>query len=181
MKKLVACALTLLVPALVLSVGAGAGEKKADADKELKAIAVLHPRSESKVHGVIHFVQKGDKVTITGQIKGLTPGEHAFHIHEFGDCSEAKGMSAGAHFNPEKEMHGGPEAEHRHVGDLGNIKADEDGKAVINITDTLVRLRGKHSIVGRSVIVHEKKDDFKTQPTGDAGGRVACGVVGRAK
>ena len=181
MTKLAACALTLLVPALVLSTGAGAGEKKATGAREIKAIAVLHPRSGSKVHGVIHFVQKGDKVRITGEIEGLEPGEHGFHVHEFGDCSDAKAMNAGGHFNPDKKMHGGPHAEDRHVGDLGNVKADDSGKAVVNISDTMVRLAGKHSVIGRSVVVHEKRDDLKSQPAGDAGARFGCGVIGYTK
>jgi Cu-Zn family superoxide dismutase len=122
----------------------------------------------------------GDKVRIFGVITGLTPGEHAFHIHQYGDCSDPKAIKAGAHFNPEKKKHGGPHDEERHVGDLGNIKAGDDGKAKIDITDSMISLRGKHSVIGRSVVVHEKADDLKTDPAGDAGGRVACGVIGRA-
>jgi Cu-Zn family superoxide dismutase len=180
MKKLAAVPLALVVPALVLSAWAGGDDPKM-AKKSHKAIAIMQPTAKSKARGVIYFVQKGKKVEISGEITGLDPGEHAFHIHEFGDCSDLEAKSAGGHFNPTNKMHGAQDAEERHVGDLGNIKADDTGKAVIKLTDTVISLKGKDSIVGRSVIIHVGKDDFKTQPTGNAGDRAACGVIGYAK
>jgi Cu-Zn family superoxide dismutase len=90
-------------------------------------------------------------------------------------------MATGGHFNPDKEKHGGPHDTQRHVGDLGNIEADAGGTATIKMTDKLVQLHGKHSVIGHGLIVHAKADDLKTQPTGDAGGRVAQGVIGVAK
>jgi Cu-Zn family superoxide dismutase len=183
MKKLVAVALALVAPSLLLNawVGAQDTEPVKKMAKAQRAAAHLHGRSGSKVTGVVHFVQRGKIVEITGEIKGLAPGKHAFHIHEFGDCSDPKAISAGSHFNPEKKKHGGPHGEERHVGDLGNIEADEGGKAVINIKDKVISLSGKHSIVGRSVIVHRDADDLKTDPTGNAGDRIACGVIGFTK
>jgi len=168
----------LLVPALFLSAGQA---PKMNMAAPTKAVCVVHPLKDSQAHGILVFTQEGDKVAITGEIVGLTPGKHGFHVHEFGDCSSPDGMSAGGHFNPDKEKHGGPHAKERHVGDLGNIDAYASGKAVIKMTDTLVQLHGPHSVIGRAIIVHAKADDFTTQPTGDAGGRVGCGVIGVAK
>jgi Cu-Zn family superoxide dismutase len=146
-----------------------------------KAIAVLHPTQGSNVAGAITFTASGDQVKVVGDVTGLTPGKHGFHIHEFGDCSDPKAVSAGGHFNPGHKQHGAPDAADRHAGDLGNIEADASGKAHIDVTDTVMKLTGNDSIVGHAVIVHEKTDDLKTQPTGDAGGRLACGVIGIAK
>jgi Cu-Zn family superoxide dismutase len=143
-----------------------------------KAICVMQSLSGSKVTGVVYFTQKGDMIEITGEIKGLSPGKHGFHVHEFGDMTDAKGLSTGGHFNPDNKMHGSPKAEDRHVGDLGNVTANKDGIAVLNFTDKMITLSGPHSIIGRGLIVHDKEDDEKTQPTGDAGGRVAGGVIG---
>ena len=145
------------------------------------AICVLSPTKGSNVMGTVVFTQKGDAVEITGDITGLTPGNHGFHVHEFGDLSSNAGLATGGHFNPEKEKHGGPHAAMRHVGDLGNIVADDNGKVTLHLTDKLIQLRGKHSIIGRGLIVHAKADDLKTDPTGDAGGRVAQGVIGVGK
>src|SRR4051794_35423007 len=125
-------------------------------DGPMQAICVIQPLSESKVSGVVYFTKKGDAVEVSGEIKGLTPGLHGFHVHEFGDLTKADGLSTGGHFNPEKKMHGGPHAEDRHVGDLGNVKADDGGVAKINFTDKLIKLSGPHSIVGRGLIVHAK-------------------------
>ena len=145
------------------------------------AVAVVHPTAQGKAQGVIWFTQRGDHVEINGEITGLTPGLHAFHVHEFGDCHSPDAMSTGPHFNPTGMPHGGPDHEKRHVGDLGNIRADESGKAVIDIKDTLVQLHGPHSIIGRAIIVHADPDDLKSQPAGNAGARIGCGIVGIAK
>jgi superoxide dismutase, Cu-Zn family len=146
-----------------------------------KAIAVLHSTTGSNVSGTVTFTASGDKVKVVADITGLTPGKHGFHIHEFGDCSDPKAASAGGHFNPGHKQHGGPDASERHAGDLGNIDADASGKAHLELTDRVMKLSGSDSIIGHAVIVHEKADDLKTQPTGDAGGRLACGVIGVAK
>lgn len=151
------------------------------ADEPQKAIAVLSPTANSKVMGTVTFTKTGDEVKVVAEITGLAPGKHGFHIHEFGDCSAPDATSAGGHFNPAKHQHGAPEASDRHAGDLGNIEADASGKAHLELTDKAMKLAGAESIMGHAVIVHEKADDLKTQPTGDAGGRLACGVIGVAK
>ena len=148
------------------------------ADESTKAIAVLSSTSGSKVTGTVTFTKSSDGVKVVAEVSGLTPGKHGFHVHEFGDCSAPDATSAGSHFNPTKDPHAGHNADKRHMGDLGNLEADASGKARLELTDKMMKL---DAIVGKAVIVHEKADDLKTQPTGDAGGRVACGVIGDAK
>lgn len=124
-------------------------------------------------------------VLVSGEITGLAPGKHGFHVHEFGDNTNGC-MSAGPHFNPEKKEHGAPSADIRHVGDLGNIDADAKGAAKINITDSLISLHGTNNIIGRTVVVHADIDDLGlgghelSKTTGNAGGRIGCGVIGFA-
>src|SRR5919201_2491398 len=147
MRRLATVFLALAMPALV------AADKRSDGKDDVegkhqgpqKAVAVLHGLGHHKVHGTVYFTAEEGGVTITGKITGLTPGEHAFHVHEFGDCSSEDGMTAGAHFNPEGKHHGGPDAEQRHVGDLGNIKADENGRVTLHMKDKLIQLHGHHS------------------------------------
>lgn len=152
----------------------------ASAATPTKAVAVLVPTKDSTVKGVITFTKELKGVNVQGEVSGLTPGKHGFHIHEFGDCSAPDGASAGSHFNVGGHPHAGPTEPMRHEGDLGNIEAGADGIAKV-VTTTLAPLDGDGSLIGRAVIVHAKEDDFKTQPTGNAGGRVACGVIGVAK
>ena len=154
---------------------------RASAQDVSKAIAVLHPASGSQVMGTVTFTKSGDEVKVVADITGLKPGKHGFHIHEFGDCSAPDAASAGGHFNPTHHQHGAPDAADRHAGDLGNIEADASGKAHLEWSDKVMKLSGNDLIIGHAVIVHEKADDLKTQPTGDAGGRLACGVIGIAK
>jgi superoxide dismutase, Cu-Zn family len=151
------------------------------AQEPTKAIAVLHPTAGNTVAGLVTFTKSGDEIKVVADIIGLAPGKHGFHIHEFGDCSSSDGNSAGGHFNPAHKAHGAPDASDRHAGDLGNIDADASGKAHLEWSDKVMKLSGADSIVGHAVIVHEKADDLKTQPTGNAGGRLACGVIGVAK
>src|SRR6267378_1176482 len=147
-----------------------------------KAIAVLHPTAGNKVNGTVTFTPVADGVQIHAELAGLTPGKHGFHVHEFGDCSAADASSAGAHFNPTDQPHAAPDAEARHVGDMGNVEADASGTAKLDYLDHNMSLaHGQESIIGRSVVVHAKEDDLKSQPAGDSGARVACGVIGRAK
>src|SRR5207247_7982782 len=149
----------------------------------LKAIAVLHPiGGGSKVSGTVTFTEAADGVQIHAEITGLTPGNHGFHVHEFGDCSAPDASSAGAHFNPTNTPHAGPDAAARHEGDMGNVEADASGNAKLDYVDHQISLANDaKSAIGRSVVVHAKPDDLKTQPSGDAGGRIACGVIGWAK
>lgn len=144
-----------------------------------KAVAVLHPRSGSKVEGTVTFTATPQGIRVQATIKGLSDGEHGFHIHEFGDTSSSDGMSTGGHFNPMKQQHAAPTAPARHVGDLGNIES-KDGTATYDKVDPAMSFLGANSILGRAVVVHEKADDLKSQPAGNAGARVAVGVVGVA-
>lgn len=146
-----------------------------------RAVAVLVPTAGSTVHGTVTFTAVEGGVHITAQLEGLAPGNHGFHVHEFGDCSAADGASAGGHFNPAGAPHAGPDAGTRHTGDLGNVSADTQGMASYDRLDSTVRLDGPNSVIGRGVIVHAAPDDLTSQPTGNAGGRVACGVIGVAK
>ena len=161
------------VPVLLLAALAAAAQAK--------GAAVLHPTKDSKVEGWVAFAATEKGVKVTGVISGLTPGKHGFHVHEFGDCTAPDGTSAGGHFNPTGDPHGAPADAKRHVGDLGNVEAGADGKVTLDYTDPALALDGTKSVVGRGVIVHANPDDLKTQPTGNAGGRLACGVVGVAK
>jgi superoxide dismutase, Cu-Zn family len=142
------------------------------------AVAEMKPASGSKVAGTITFTEKDGKVEMALDLTGLTPGEHGFHIHEKGDCSAPDATSAGDHFNPDKKPHGAPDSPEHHAGDFGNITADEDGNAKTTMTVDFVSLaEGDTSAVGKALIVHEKKDDLKSQPSGNAGARIACGVI----
>ncbi len=164
----------------LIAIGCGLNLANSLADEPTKAIAVLQSASGSKVTGTITFTKTGDTVQVVADVTGLAPGKHGFHIHEFGDCSAADAASAGSHFNPMKKPHGAPDAAEHHAGDLGNLEADSSGKAHLELKDSMLKLSGENSIVGRAVIVHEKVDDW-SQPTGNAGGRQACGVIGVAK
>ncbi len=146
-----------------------------------QAVAVLHPTAGNTCHGEIRFTQVGDQVKVVADIEGLTPGQkHAIHIHQYGDCQAANGTSAGGHYNPEGYPHGLPNQERRHAGDLGNLQADANGKAHLELTVDNISVAGmKNPIIGRGIIVHAKPDDGG-QPTGNAGARIACGVIGIA-
>ena len=142
------------------------------------AIALVRPASGSQVHGEAKFTQVGNRVRITAEIAGLSPGAHGFHIHEKGDCSAADAMSAGGHFNPKGNKHGAPGTSDRHAGDLGNLNADEYGKATLALmVDGISVGKGPDGVSGRGLIVHANADDLKTDPTGNAGGRVGCAVI----
>jgi superoxide dismutase, Cu-Zn family len=141
------------------------------------AVANLVATSGSKVSGSVNFLQRGEVVVVEADINGLTPGNHGFHIHDKGDCRAADASSAGPHFNPEGTPHGGPTSSSRHAGDLGNIVAGADGHAMIRIDLTGVTLGTEaNSIIGRAVIIHA---DLASQPAGNAGARIACGLIGK--
>ena len=129
------------------------------------------------VIGEVLFTQISGGVRVQVSARGLSKGKHGFHIHEYGDCTAGDASSAGPHFNPTDEPHGSPTNEKRHVGDLGNIVADTDGIAAYDYVDKELTFDGEESIIGKSVIVHKDPDDFTTQPTGDSGKRVACGII----
>lgn len=151
----------------------------------VKAVCVLQGEA---VKGTLYFEQPdaSSPVKVTGQVTGLQKGLHGFHIHEFGDNTNGC-TSAGAHFNPLGKEHGGPTDSVRHVGDLGNIEAVADGTAKVDISDKMIQLQGPHSIIGRTLVVHADQDDLGkgghelSKTTGNAGARLACGVVGITK
>ena len=159
------------------------------------AICVLTNTIKDSIKGTIEFKEISNKIEIIVSIEGLSPGYHGFHIHEAGDLTQSC-KSACAHFNPEGKNHGGPTDKERHVGDLGNIYADKNGKVKQKIYDNKIKLSGKNSIIGRCVVIHEKADDLgkggldskgniinkkiysESLKTGNAGSRIACGVIG---
>jgi superoxide dismutase, Cu-Zn family len=136
-----------------------------------------------KIAGTVMFTDVEGGVKIEGTITGLEPNStHAFHIHEFGDIASTDGMSTGPHYNPMHMHHGGPDSAEHHAGDLGNIKADATGTAKVDATIQGISVAGMtNPILGRGVVVHAGPDDLKTDPTGNAGGRIAVGVIGIAK
>jgi Cu-Zn family superoxide dismutase len=146
-----------------------------------KAICVLHPTKGNNVKGIVTFTKENDGIKVVADIEGLKEGKHGFHIHETGDCSADDGSSAGGHFNPEGVMHGARTDSMRHVGDFGNIDADNKGKAHVEFIDRHISFSGAKNIIGRAVIIHAAADDLTSQPSGDAGKRVACGVIGISK
>jgi Cu-Zn family superoxide dismutase len=146
------------------------------APEEIKATAKLEPKSGSSVTGTVTFIQRRDLTEVLLDIENLKPGKHGFHIHEKGDCSAPDASSAGGHFNPTHQHHGGPATIERHMGDLGNIEAPASGKVHWE-SEFKMNLKGPDSIIGKSVVVHEKEDDFKTDPAGNSGARIACGVI----
>ena len=143
------------------------------------ATSTLKPTQGNKASGTVTFYPQGDKLRVVASVTGLTPGLHGFHVHEKGDCSAPDAMSAGGHFNPGGKPHGDAHSAERHAGDLGNITADQDGAAKLDIVvDGLsVSAGAPNSVVGRAVVVHANPDDLKSQPAGNSGPRVACGVV----
>lgn len=148
---------------------------------EVAAVAQLYPTEGYDASGIVLFIQEGNAVRIVAEIENLSPGEHGFHIHQFGDCTAVDATSAGGHYAPYGNPHGAPWSAERHVGDLGNVVADEDGAVSMERVDEVLRLSGPHSIIGRAVVVHAQADDYVTQPSGAAGARVACGVIGLAE
>ncbi|CAJ0565913.1 unnamed protein product, partial [Mesorhabditis spiculigera] len=153
-----------------------------------RAVAVL--RGDAGVEGTVYLRQdkESDPTVIKGEIRGLTPGKHGFHVHQYGDSTNGC-ISAGPHFNPFNKTHGGPNDESRHVGDLGNVEADSNGVAKFEIKDSLIKIHGENTVVGRSLVVHAGTDDLgkgegdkkeESLKTGNAGARAACGVIALA-
>ncbi len=155
-------------------------EKKGEAPSVTKALAQLIPTKGSSVKGTVTFTKAARGLHVHAEISGLTPGEHGFHVHEYGVWSE-NGMSTGGHFNPTMEQHAGPHSKNRHVGDMGNITANSNGNATIDLDDAQMSFHGANSILGRGLVVHEKADDLKSPPAGNAGARLAVGIIGVAK
>lgn len=155
-------------------------EQTSKAPEIEQAVAVLHPTKGNNVKGVVYFEKVANGIKITANVKGLSIGKHGFHIHTYGDCRADEATSAGGHFNPFDKKHGAPTDKERHVGDLGNIIAPKEGTATYDRLDETISFSGEDNIIGRAVIIHSGEDDLTSQPTGDAGSRVTCGVIGIA-
>ncbi len=153
---------------------------------QINAVCILNPEKNQTARGIVRFSQDGydSSCVISGEFTGLkTNAKHGFHIHELGDLTQGC-TTAGPHYNPLGNTHGGPGDSIRHVGDLGNVVSDENGNATYNLTDRQISLVGQYSIVGRSCVLHENEDDLglgnfpDSKTTGHSGGRIACGVIG---
>ena len=170
MKTFAWMAAAALAAAGCSSMGAGGGGAR--------AVASLEPTQGNFAHGTVTFTQRGDRVHVVAHVMGLKPGAtHGFHVHEKGDCSSGDGMSTGGHFNPDGKPHG-PQSGAHHDGDMPALVADSYGNA--NATFNLKGVTvggGAHDLVGKGLIVHRDPDDYKTQPTGNAGARYGCGVI----
>ena len=169
----------LVFLAILLSGGAVLrGEPAVSAKTGAVAVAAVQPLGASTARGIVRFTQLEHGVEVYADIKGLAPGSHGFHIHEYGDCSAVDGSSAGGHFNPEGKPHGGPDSAEAHAGDYGNLDADASGHAVLKVVSHRITLGpGPSGVLGRSVIVHAKADDLTSQPAGNSGPRIGCGVI----
>jgi superoxide dismutase, Cu-Zn family len=176
---------SFLAATLIFGGGCASSSNSRTADQSAKpseksrpsAVAVLSPAPNGKAKGQVTFREETEGVRVTANIEGLTPGKHGFHIHEKGDCSAPDFTSAGGHFNPAKSKHGSPTDTEKHIGDFGNLEANEQGVARFERVFNWLTFKGTNSILNKAVIVHEKADDLQTQPTGNAGGRLACGVI----
>ncbi len=178
MKNLIAAIGVLLIGLCVLATPAFADSLKAVADVKPSQAATTRP-SDNNVTGTVTFTETDGKLTFVADLDGFVPSsKHGFHVHQKGDLSAPDLSSAGGHFNPDKQKHGGPEAEHHHLGDLGNLTADDKGHAHLEGALSGATLSpGDHSIAGKSVIIHAKEDDLHTDPAGNSGARIAGGVI----
>ena len=147
-----------------------------------RATANLQPTKGNQTSGTVQFTQRGDRVRVHAMVTGLRPGrEHGFHVHEAGDCSSGDGMSTKGHFNPHGKPHAHSGTSERHAGDMPSLRADSNGRAEASFDlDIITVAPGPASVVGRGLIVHADPDDYKTQPTGNAGARLACAVIQRS-
>lgn len=173
---------TVLAAALALVSACGDETTPPTPPAELPtATAALESRSSSTTTGTATFTEENGKVTLKLDVAGATPGQHGAHIHQTGDCSAADATSAGGHWNPSTHNHGAPTSTEQHLGDLGNITVGQDGKGTLTLSVAGWKLGdgSTSDVVGKAVIIHANPDDFTTQPTGNSGGRVACGVIAK--
>ena len=173
MKTTIAIAVASVIPFLLAACAT------VDSYDGPSALANLAPTKGNKVAGRVTFTPKGDRVQMVATVFDLAPGTHGFHIHEKGDCSADDATSAGGHFNPLGKPHAAPATSDRHAGDMPMLVADSYGNATLTTELDIVKVGGggPTDVVGRAVIIHKDADDFKTQPTGNSGARVACGVI----
>lgn len=169
--------------AIVLTLIAGtvlaACQSSPSASSDKQARADFESRSGSSVTGYSTFVERGDKVIVTTKVSGLQPNsQHGYHVHEKGDCSSPDAMSAGGHFNPDNHPHGDPGQQVRHAGAMKNLVADGKGEVSVVQEVDLIRVdNGKYGILDRALVIHTNPDDYVSQPVGNAGGRIACGLI----
>ncbi len=154
-------------------------EKGISTGTSKQAIAIINPSSGSGVSGTAIFTQIGQKVMVRIEVENISPGEHGVHIHEYGDCSAPDGKSAGGHWNPTNVAHGKWGEVEFHLGDIGNIMVGEDGTGSMELVTDLweIGTGSDVDVVGKSIIVHADPDDFVSQPSGNAGARIGCGVI----
>lgn len=151
-----------------------------DASVARLGIVTLQPTQGNTTSGMVAFIQaepESEQVRVVGKIINIAPGAHGFHLHDIGNCTTPDASSAGEHFNPTGALHASREAEVRHIGDLGNLVADADSTATIDFYDDQLELVGMNSVIGKAFIVHADEDDLTSQPAGNSGDRIACGVV----
>ncbi|APV50606.1 superoxide dismutase [Betaproteobacteria bacterium GR16-43] len=180
---MVRIAFTLAVATLAAGcAGTSPGSAATASNTGATAVAKLESTKGNAVAGTATFVQRGDEVYVTVNVTGLPPNtSHGFHVHEKGDCSSGDGMSTGGHFNPTGAPHAKHEAAAHHAGDLPSLTADAYGNASINFKSKTITVgSGITDVIGRGLIVHRDPDDYTTQPTGNAGPRVACAVIQKA-
>jgi Cu-Zn family superoxide dismutase len=170
----------IMFGALVAAARTASGALATSSAAVTRAIAVLSPTEGNSVSGMVTFIQVQNGVRIVADVTGLSPGAHGIQIREFGNCIALDGSSVGADFNPLRTQHGAPDTMFRHAGDLGNLVADASGRAHYERVDTVILLQGPNSIVGRAVTIHQRPDDLRSQPSGNVGAVVACGVIGIA-
>lgn len=170
----------LLVAAALALSGCGdysqSGSEGIDTDAR-SAIAHLSPTKGNQATGTVTFIEEGENVRVIVSLTNVPEGKHGFHVHENGDCSAPDASSAGGHFNPAGAKHGAPDDEARHVGDLGNVTATSARTVDVEFVDDKIALEEDRSVVGRAVVLHAGADDLASQPSGDAGSRIACGVI----
>jgi Cu-Zn family superoxide dismutase len=170
----------LAILSLAVIVSCQENNKTTKNEKYNTAIAVISPKSNSDVFGEVKFFDSLGNIYLEANIEGLSYGEHAIHIHQFGDCSSEDGKSAGGHWNPSNQNHGQWDHHHFHLGDIGNILADSLGKGEISLATKLWCLDcpdSMRNIIGKSIIIHQGADDFISQPSGAAGKRIGCGEI----
>jgi Cu-Zn family superoxide dismutase len=170
---------TIVLAGAALGLLAGCQNAPQQSAEPLRATAALKPTQGNKAVGEATFEEDGGKVHVQVLAQGLKPGQaHGLHIHEVGDCSAPDAMSAKGHFNPGSHAHGNPASGEHHAGDLPALQAAKNGHAKLEATiDGVTLSPGPNSIVGRALVVHADPDDYKTQPTGNSGARIACGVI----
>ncbi len=176
--------LTILVALSLGLISCAEQKEKASSPEEMtarKAVAQMQATEGNSATGTVTFTETANGMHVVAEFQNVPQGEHGFHIHEFGDCSSGDGKSAGGHFNPDGYDHAGPDAQMRHVGDLGNISADASGVARKDFVDAILTFDGDHSILNKGVILHAAPDDLTSQPTGAAGARISCGVITAAE